>query len=186
MCFKILGTKIYISFLFCITVLFFAIIDKNGYLFYVLTASLLHEIGHIIMLCFFKNAPNEINFLLGGIEFNTNNLLNSKNNILVSLSGPIVNILLFVVFYKININFSAINLLLGLFNLLPFCGLDGATILNEILANHGYSQKIISGITILFSVGLFLMSIFINDIDNKGSLIIISVYFFVFGILNYG
>ncbi len=185
MCFNFFGIKIYISFLFCITVLSFLIIDKSGLVFLVLFSSILHEAGHIVALCIFKNPPKEVNFLLGGIEFKTILLQNTKKNILVSLSGPIVNLMLFAVFYKLSINFAVINLLLGVFNLLPFCGLDGATVLTELFKNNSISKKIISILTVSFSAILFFIIMFIKNFDNKASLIILSVYFLVFGVLNY-
>ena len=181
MIFFLFKTKIYISFFFCVSLLLFSLIDKSGLVLPVLLASLLHEIGHIVALFIVKNPPNEINFIVGGIEIKTNT---AKNNIFVSLSGPLFNIFLFCVFYFIDINFSAINFLLGGFNLLPLLGLDGATVLCEIFKNNK-TEKVITVLTILFSAFLFIVAIFIKTTDNKASFLLLSLYFMLFALLKY-
>ena len=182
MSFCIYKTKIYISFFFCAGLLLFTLIDKSGLVLPVLLASLLHEIGHIFALYIVKNPPSEINFIVGGIEIKTNA---AKNNIFVSLCGPLLNILLFLVFYNTNLNFSAINLLLGSFNLLPFCGLDGASIICEIFKNSEKTQKFITVLTILFSIFLFVTAVFVKTADNKISFVLLSLYFMLFTLLKY-
>ncbi len=182
MSFSFLGIKIYVSFFFCVTVLFFALIDNSGLVLLVILASLLHEMGHIFALIVTKNPPSEVNFVVGGIEIKSSI---AKNSIFVSLCGPIFNLVLFLLFYFIDLNFSAINLLLGSFNLLPFCGLDGATILTEIFKKKDKIQKVIAFLTVLFAVFLFAVAVFVKAADNKISFVLLSVYFMLFGLLNY-
>lgn len=182
MYFSVFGVKIYISFFFCIMVLLYILLDTSCLAIYVLLASFLHEIGHIFALLVIKRVPQEINFVLGGIEIKTKS---NESNIFVSLSGIMVNFLLFLFYYKVSLVFSATNLLLGVFNLLPLYGLDGATVLLEILKNKTKAQKIICIITITFSLVLIFYTLFLNNTSVKCSLIIISVYFLLFGILNY-
>jgi len=79
-------------------------------------------------------------------------LIDRKKNGLISLAGPLTNMVLALIFlgltYVININLLAygfvINSWLGLFNMLPFFGLDGHKVL---LWNKGiYTLALIFGI----------------------------------------
>ncbi len=106
--------------------------------------------------------------------------LNLKNDLIVTAAGPFINLLLFFVFYYINIRFAWINLFIGVFNLLPAMSLDGGQLLYLILLNKlssKVSALIIDIITIIISIPLFFFGIIIllNSKYNF-SLLFISVY----------
>lgn len=95
-------------------------------------AMLLHEIGHLVAA-----------FLLGlrirGVGINWKGLYMVRetgplgSNLLVSLAGPVANLLIAFLLYRAA-SFSLANLCFGLVNLLPIQGSDGDRILGSIEA----------------------------------------------------
>ena len=140
--FKLLGTEIYISFLFCAVVTIMLLTDKTGLMLPTLFAIFSHEIGHLFMMWVIDCSPKRIKLIPASIQITTPFQKRYQNDILVSLSGPAVNIVLFLTLYfnylafanKTTLYFAVLNLVIGLFNLMPVKGLDGGTILYCILA----------------------------------------------------
>ena len=174
--FNFFGTKINVSFLFLAIITFMFLIDKSGILMPMSIAVILHEISHLIAMGIFRCQPKEIRLIPGGIEITRSFCLKKKTEILISLSGPFINIFLFVVFLKIDIEFSLINLCIGVFNLLPLSFLDGGEILIKLLGEYK-AEKIFKLLSILIGgLGVFLgVYLIINKIPNI-SLLIFSVY----------
>ena len=141
--FRIGSVKIKISFLFFAMLTMLFVGDKKGVALIALMCIALHELGHIVALCFFGNTPDEIVFGIFGIRIQQNKyMLSELRQIIVVLCGPLVNIVLFVVFFLANIIFQkqfllvacATNLVMGVFNLLPVLPLDGGRILLTLLS----------------------------------------------------
>jgi Zn-dependent protease len=61
----------------------------------------------------------------------------SGQNLMITLAGPGVNLLLALVLYRISPGFALSNLVLGVFNLLPFAASDGARALNLLSMMRG-------------------------------------------------
>lgn len=106
-----------------------------------LAAAAIHELGHLsALLAFTRKPPKIISFtpfginIISGGEFNTTTF----RRILISLSGPSVNLITFIVLFCIEQtmenDFIMQNLVLGVFNLLPIIPLDGGCILSELLS----------------------------------------------------
>ena len=106
-----------------------------------------HEMTHIIVGRLFKFNIKEFNILPWGfgIEFtyaidNYNKKIKKSNilsikKIIVALSGPAINIIIFFIsiIYKLDTDILYSNLILGLFNLIPIYPLDGGRIIKNIL-----------------------------------------------------
>lgn len=150
--------------------------------------SFLHEIVHGTVAKFLGYSPEKISFgLFGGVIHVREGFLNPKDELTIYLSGPLFNLINATVFYvilifqeqiinKLNfINFEFFeviiwpmllsNLILGCFNLLPFYPLDGGKVVNIYLAfflGYGRAEKISYGLSMLFSLMLFILGIFLS------------------------
>ena len=140
--FKLLGSEIYISFLFVAVVSLMLATDKTGLALPTLFAVSFHEIGHLLAMWMIGKPPKSIRLIPASVQITRNISDTYKSDIKVALAGPIVNFILFVTLY-INylifgnegiLYYSLINLIIGVFNLLPVTGLDGGTVLFSLIA----------------------------------------------------
>ncbi len=178
--FLIFGTRVKVSFLFVSIITFMIFIDKSGFIIEMITAVILHEIAHLVCMRVLSCQPKEIHLTAGGIQIIRGFCPKKKAEILISLSGPFINIFLFLLFLKLNLEFSLINLCIGCFNLLPILSLDGGEILMIILSakiGEDRAKNFLSLLNFLLGTlgmafGIFLI---INGRPNI-SLIVFSLY----------
>ena len=189
--FKLLGSEIYISFLFVAVISLMLATDKTGLALPTLFAVLLHETGHLLAMWIIGTPPKSIRLIPASVQITRSISSRYKNDIIVALSGPLVNFALFLTLY-INylifdnegiLYYSLINLIVGLFNLLPVTGLDGGTVLFSLIAKKKdinramLTLKIIS--LCLGAVCLFLAITLTLRGKLNVSVYIISVYLFL-------
>ncbi len=159
--------------------------DTEGTALLCLLSCALHEIGHIIVMILQHNPPERIIFCGGGIKLSGN----VYRTIPVIISGCAVNFMLFMYFYFFTESytlrlFGMINLLTGIFNLMPIKPLDGYHLLEKILIKLISAEKIehimkITEITAsLFFVPL-IIAFFMLDMMNFSSLIFL---FYIFAV----
>lgn len=192
--FNIFGINFLLSIGFFGVVTLMLYIDKTGLMLPTITAIVLHEVGHIIALSIFKSKPERVILRVGAVGISGRFLLTAKNEIIMLLAGPLVNVILFFAFFffyfvfgNITIlNFALVMLVMGIFNLLPIIGLDGGEILKIILGRYlSFSVAnllliIVSLITIFLILALgFLV---LADTKSNISLILMALYLFL-GIL---
>lgn len=140
--FKLFGTEVYISFLFMGVITLMLCFDKTGFILPTLFAVFVHEFGHLFMMWVTGETPKKIRLIPASVQIVSSLSGGYKRDILVALSGPMVNFLFFGVFYynylcfgnKGTLMFSVLNLIIGVFNLLPVKGLDGGTIIYSIFS----------------------------------------------------
>ena len=138
---------------------------------------IVHEIGHLIMALIFKWKLDKISiYPYGGlVKFNEKINRPLREELLILISGPLVQVILFMIItiiFRFNlISFRNYNLFktyhytLLLFNLLPIYPLDGGRILN-ILANYLLPYKKGNKLVGLFSIlVIFLVVISIKNIN---------------------
>ena len=92
-------------------------------------AALCHEMGHLVVLRLFGADVEGISFTGFGVEIQADTRrLSYGKDILCTLAGPAVNLVLALVFARVSKDYlrSGANLLQGMFNLLPVSGLDGS------------------------------------------------------------
>ena len=101
----------------------------------ILSASLLHELGHYTVLRLIKGSVKGMTITSFGAEMNIEGRLSYGQELLLAASGPMVNLLLAVLLSRLGTRwelwylFGGVNLVLGLFNLLPIMPLDGGMLL---------------------------------------------------------
>ena len=132
------------DFTFFAVMALFCCLDTGGTGFMSVCACALHETGHLLAMKIKGEKAAAITFYGGGIKISRER---QSSSILVILGGVIVNFALAALFLFIknqymNI-FGAINLIIGLFNLLPVSCLDGKQLLDLILLKILPPQKAI-------------------------------------------
>ena len=189
--FKVFGTEIYISFLFASVITLMLLFDKTGVILPLLFAVFMHEIGHLFMMYIRAAAPKRIKLIPASVQITKPFISNYKNDIIISLAGPIVNILLFAVFYfnyKCYLNtttlyIALLNLIIGVFNLLPIKGLDGGTVFYCILCkytNVNKAELILGAISFLGGMALLISAVVLTIRGKINiSLYIMGIYLLV-------
>lgn len=139
------------------------IVSNNNNYIVAFIMVLLHEYMHYITACRFGIYCGKIKILPFGAVLKLSNIdiLTTEEKNIVLLSGPIMNLVLAVIFYiitlwcKANIisTIAITNLSLGIFNLIPAIPLDGGNILKEMLCTRFIYRKA-EAITI--SISLFI------------------------------
>lgn len=190
MSFTIFNTKIKISFLFMVTLCILLLWDKTGFVLPMLLAVLLHEAAHLSVMWAVGCAPKEINLCPGSVQI-LSSPVKRKPEILILLMGPAINILVFIVLwlafektvYTGVLEFAVINLIYGVFNLVPVRNLDGGSIVEVILTEFLGFQKariILNIITVVFAVAILLLALFFSlNGDINYSLYIMVLYLFI-------
>lgn len=108
--------------------------DREGTALLCLLSCVLHELGHLAVMCAEKRPPEKIKLYGGGMH-----IIGGSVSFPAVSAGCAVNILLFCVFFLVPWEsrelrlFGVINLLTAAFNLLPFGELDGKLMLDRAL-----------------------------------------------------
>lgn len=139
--FKLFGTEFYISFLFAAVITAMLAFDKTGFVLPLFFAVLVHETGHLAAMWVLDCAPKRVRLVPAAVEITTKIGNGGKYEIIIALCGPAVNLLLFGTLFVNYLAFgndgyltnALINLLIGVFNLIPVTGLDGGTVLFNLL-----------------------------------------------------
>lgn len=137
----------------------------------VLFAAFFHEMGHYFLLRHFGAAVKTLRITIFGAEMEiANNRLSYGREILATLAGPAVNLLLALLlawfgrWWERAYLFSGAQFILGLFNLLPLIPLDGGRLLWLLVAwlREPYTaDKLLHELSVCFTAvlvcgGLFL------------------------------
>lgn len=162
-----------------------------------LFALIIHEMGHAVVAQYFKNELTLISFMPYGAAMNLKNeSMDAKQELLVALAGPIVNIIacgfvialwwLFPVVYNFTFYFCFASIITAAINLLPIIPLDGARVIlavSSMFRKRLKVYKLLKVITIATSLVffvLFLISVF-SEINFSFALFSIFIFIGVFG-----
>ena len=188
--FKFKNIKITVSFTFFALIILLVIFNKNDFLYFTCFFAIIHELGHLFFLNKFGVKICELKISLFGANIKTESFkkISIKKEVIVLLSGPLVNLIFSAVLYFVNLiiknvdlsNLILINLGLAIFNLMPFYNFDGGKII-EILLKSKFNEKITKTIVscisfaILVPFTLFSVNIFLRNYKD--------FYFFVVSVL---
>lgn len=137
-------TKVSISFWFAFGITVFLLFDSTKIVLINIISAMLHECGHCIAMIIFKENPKKIEVTPFGMRIRRNavNKMSFNREIVVALSGPSVNFVIFGVSYFLNFRKVAdLNLILGVFNLLPCEPLDGYRVIHFLLLRKLAEEK---------------------------------------------
>jgi stage IV sporulation protein FB len=171
--FAILGTKIELHYSFFLLLCMIILSGNSEFGVASAVFSFLHEIAHKTTAKFLGYTPEKISMgLFGGILHIREGFVKPLDELLIHLAGPFFNIVTAALLYGVYAFFPVswiepvilANLVLGIFNLMPFYPLDGGKIIDLYLAiflGYGRSQKISRFFSIIFSLFLFLLGIYL-------------------------
>lgn len=153
---------------------------------------LFHEYAHFFVAAIFGYKFEKITFSFYGAQIKGKNNFMPKHEIIISLAGPILNIILAIIFvalwwmfpviYSHTVFFVTANLYIAIFNLFPIFPLDAGRVLLNLLKNKttkasAYkTMKVLSYICVVLFATLFVYSAF-NDINLN--LFFISIFLFL-------
>ncbi len=193
--FKLLGTEIYVSFLFFAVLTFMLLIDKTGLCFLCVFSFFVHEAGHLFACFLFESQPKSIKLVPASILITRSFERRKSGEILIALFGPLASLLTALTFFlnfrltknMTALNLSLINFIIFAFNLLPVNGLDGGTVLREIIKRKKGERKaqktlfflsLIIGVLTVFAAAYLCIGKRVNV-----SLLLLGVYFIVCSLL---
>lgn len=194
--FKIFGTEIYVSFLFAAIITVMLAVDRTGLVIPSMFAVFMHELGHLFAMWVLESSPKQIRLIPASVQVvRKADSFRRSGESAVALSGPAVNIILFVSLYinyvsfknETSLCYALLNLVIGLFNLIPVMGLDGGTVLFNILCKRKSVEKavfIMRAITVVTAITVVSAGV-ILALRHKFniSVFIIGVYLFVMSLI---
>lgn len=197
--FEIRGVKIEITFLFTALIAFVLSLNVPSNILITVFSSFLHETGHLIAMTLSGNRPDAVRLELTGLNIKrTENVrISLKNEILISLGGPLINAAVFIVctfalcFYKSKtiLIFSAVNLILMTFNLLPVKRLDGGMILYFLLSRKfdmDIGAKILKITSSVFIFLIYLWGFYVLYVSRYNLSLLIIAIFLTFSMFSKG
>ena len=125
-------------------------VDRMGVMLPALAACCVHELGHIIAILLTNGKISALRLCPWGIQIVSPSLTEERASFAVAVSGPAVNILLWVALRKAVPDIASIQLVCGVFNLLPCNGLDGGDALRGLLS-HILSERAIDRVMFAIS-----------------------------------
>ncbi len=194
MIFNFLKIRFTISLPFVMIIVFLLITDKTGLMTASLAAVIFHEIGHIIAMRIIGCIPSEVRFSTAGVLIIGQKYCSFSENIIIALSGPFSNFIFVAVFYLLSIIFDnsmliyycAVQLLIGLINLLPVKGLDGGVVLflmsDRLFKRNSMLKANFISIVFAFAVLVLGVAVAIQNASNP-SLLLLGIYLIILNII---
>ena len=147
--------------------------DRTGMAVPSLFAIGVHEIGHLFAMWLLECNPKRIKLIPASVQITSEITKKYKNDIIIALFGPLVNFLVFFVFYfnylayknQLVLCYALLNLLIGAFNSLPVSGLDGGTILFSLIAKKTTLNRAIltlKTITVITAIFVIAFAVFMT------------------------
>ena len=172
-----MSIKIHFYLFVCISYMFF--IGKLELFMFFYISILIHEIAHIVTALLLKVNVTELLLMPFGACASYNERISSKKEIIISIAGPLMSLL--VSFFSKDILISNVNLVIMILNLIPIYPLDGGRIQKNFLEiKYGYNKGIkISQITSdFFIVLVFIISIIFIIYFKNFYLLFLSLYIY--------
>lgn len=168
------------------------VMDTEGMFLYVLASSLLHELGHLGMMFVCGAKLRRVEWSGFGFLLRFDGLLPYTHDALIAAGGVMMN-LLTAFFFAQTAEYTAyaaemclaagVNLLMGLFHLLPALPLDGGQVLLALLScrlPEDWAREIVRRISLAIGVGLLIFGVYIL-IKTRYNISILALCGLIFG-----
>lgn len=165
--FSLCGTYVKFEFSFLLILAFIALSDYTDAL-WVLFFSSLHECGHLVALILAGGKPSRLTFSCFGFALTYDSKLSPLREAAVLLSGPAVNLLLWIILR------DNVNPVLFCLNMLPIYPLDGGRI-----AAAFVSPRALKIISTVFLFAVFALAVYLFLAYRVFSLLLIAVYLLI-------
>ncbi|MCL2018351.1 MAG: site-2 protease family protein [Oscillospiraceae bacterium] len=176
--------KVALDFTFFAAIALFFYFDESGYSIMGICACIIHEAGHLISLFIEKKDFKSLIFYGGGMKIDLGKTIESS--LFIIIAGSLSNFICFIVLFFLPLEifilkvFAVINLIIGVFNLLPIRYFDGGRLLEKILLNLFSADKVITvlsktEITSIFILIIMLIWLMLKSAINP-SVFIIMLY----------
>lgn len=145
-------------------------------------AIIIHESAHLIAMYICGSKPSAFEISVFDIKIIENSRLTLPfyKDIFITLSGPVINILMYFLFLNFDIPFAYVNLFLGSYNLLPCASLDGGQVIYLILSkriSERLTERIIDILTLITLFPIFVVGIIVLFNSNYNfSLLFLCLY----------
>lgn len=143
-----------------------------------LIAAAVHEGGHILLANLLNSGDVSLpRGTLLGLKIDTGRLLSYRDEAIIALGGPLVNLSLFLLslpFFKVSdyiFLFGLINLFTSITNLLPIRGYDGERITRAVLlakCTVSFADEVTSALTLTFGATLSVISLAVLMLIGEG------------------
>ncbi|MGN0654505.1 MAG: site-2 protease family protein [Oscillospiraceae bacterium] len=183
-------TIISVEFSFLAVIALLGLSESSACIYMSLASCILHETGHLLAMFFFGVGVKKIVLYGAGIKIVRDfSLVENKKEAVILLSGPLMNILAFAVFYMFDGEnfkvFAVMNLATALFNILPIKALDGGQLLLLIFDSKPKLLSFINIITCIITPALVLaVALMMSFFKINLSLLISGAYFFIFSLID--
>jgi stage IV sporulation protein FB len=171
---NVFGIRFEISWIFIAVIIGMAFLQSSLYAVLTAVSVIMHECAHLCAAKAFGYTPEKISLgVFGGVLHVKEQFLRPRQELLIHLSGPAFSLLLAGLFYclyqkvsghPVIIDLLAANLVVGMFNLLPFYPLDGGKVTRLYMAfflGYGRAIRISRIISVLFCILLFFLGIYL-------------------------
>lgn len=166
-------------------------------IFYYIVVLVLHEYGHYLATKHYGYSVEGFMFAVYGSALKSNNCYKPKDEVIIALAGPLVNVVLilctlslwwvFPSLYLFTRSFLVANIMVLVFNLLPIYPLDGGRVLLAVFSKKKsrYTLEKVSG-KVCFGLGLLLLGLFFYSlfVGINYSLLFMGVFLVMNGTLS--
>ncbi len=188
---RLLGISFGASVGFFALISFMLYIDQTGVFLQTLEATLIHELGHFGAMCLLGSCPKAVECRIGAVVLRGRLGVSPKREAFICFAGPLINITVFQIMFLIYyfwgfgwcLSRALVNLVMGIFHLLPIEGLDGGTVIFWILSgrcNQKTTNLVCRVVTFVFLLGLLVCSIFVFLENRKNPSLILLVIYLIF------
>ncbi len=182
--FKLKNTRVEISFSFCALILLCCVHRDNKIFLISLVVSLFHELVHLFFICLFGARADAIKFsFMGGEIIRGTDTLAGCKEAIISLSAPVFNVVAGCILHIIypESYWGVVNLIIGVFNLLPYEAFDGGRGLLFLLKDR-VDSKALNIITVGASFVVILFLLILNGYllkNNNGNILFLAMSLFL-------
>lgn len=187
MIFKAKNITVEIDYFSTIMVSLLLCIDKCSVMLPAMLAAFFHELGHTLAMLTLGGKVKSVRLKPWGILIDcVDYSLRPLSRIIILASGPIVNLIIASMFYRISFAFSVVNIVCAVLNLLPCYNLDGGEILTTLFEQFfstPVTAKIMTVLTFAISIMLMILGVKIVTYSMNPSLLVVGAYILIMMLL---